>query len=61
MMSRKHYIAIAGILNDCWENEFITYEKDFFEVVKQFSEMFADDNDNFDSVRFTEACCMSIK
>ena len=56
MMSRKHYIAVAKILNDCWEEENIISEDDFRVVVNRFSAMFADDNPNFDRTRFVEAC-----
>ena len=56
MMSRKHYIAIAGILNDCWESHYIDSEDDFTLVVNRFGEMFSDDNPNFDFIKFSVAC-----
>tara|TARA_B100002003_G_C13870348_1_gene425589 strand:+ start:335 stop:517 length:183 start_codon:yes stop_codon:yes gene_type:complete len=56
MMSRKHYIAVADIINDCWNQHYIDSEEDFTAVVNRFGEMFSDDNPNFDFIKFSVAC-----
>ena len=53
MMTRKDYIATAEILKTYSE----AMDNFFFEdLVNDFADMFAEDNDRFNRVRFLEAC-----
>ena len=58
MMTRKDYIATAEILKTYSE----AMDYFFFEdLVNDFADMFAEDNDRFNRVRFVEACNWNIE
>ena len=48
--SRRHYIAIAGVIKDC-EDSKIKYR-----LFDMFCYLFTEDNPLFDKERFREAC-----
>ena len=53
MMTRKDYVSTAEILKTYSESmDFIFFE----DLVNDFADMFAEDNDRFNRVRFVEAC-----
>jgi hypothetical protein len=52
-MTRKDYIEISRILN---KYESVIEEKDFRDLVDDFSFMFEKDNPRFNSEKFWEAC-----
>lgn len=53
MMTRKDYIRTSEILN-AFQNEID--EIIFEDLIFNFAEMFANDNERFDAVRFAKAC-----
>jgi len=53
MMTRKDYIATAEILKTYSEAMDSFFVED---LVNDFADMFAEDNDRFNRVRFWEAC-----
>ena len=53
MMTRKDYVATAEILNG---NRYFINEGVFAEMVKEFGDYFASDNERFDFARFENAC-----
>jgi hypothetical protein len=54
MMTRKDYVAVAEILSDFREG--IQNPILFDELVIEFGHFFAEDNSNFKSDKFMEAC-----
>ena len=57
MMTRKDYVKTAEILNSYGsEMKLEVYE----DLVNDFIEMFADDNERFDSDRFWEECFKTV-
>lgn len=54
MMTRKDYVKVAEILNDFYSN-YPVEVSDFKELVLDFSDMFADDNPNFQAIKFWDA------
>ena len=53
-MTRKHYIAIARIINDnLWE---LRNSNNFLDFVQSLCAYFAEDNERFDSDKFRFAC-----
>jgi hypothetical protein len=57
-MSRKDYVTTADILNSYGDE----IRRDVFEdLVHDFSQMFAEDNERFDSDRFFEECFKNLK
>lgn len=52
MMTRKDYVKVAEILKSFHENNF----SEFADLVYDFSDMFSDDNPNFNEDKFIEAC-----
>jgi hypothetical protein len=57
MMTRKDYVATAEILNSYATEMKIDVLED---IVNDFIEMFAADNDRFDSDRFWEECFKNL-
>jgi hypothetical protein len=55
MMTRKDYVAVAGILNGISENP------DHISLVYKFVDLFQNDNPNFDEFRFVNACGLDIQ
>lgn len=53
MMTRKDYVEVARILN---KYKGVINEKDFMDIVDDFSFMFEQDNPRFNSEKFLEAC-----
>ena len=55
--SRQHYEMIAECLRENVRKDRPTIDEDmvFFDVVRELSEMFDDDNRNFDPARFWKA------
>ena len=53
MMTRKDYVATAEIINSYADNIKLEVLED---LVNDFIEMFAEDNERFDSDRFWEEC-----
>lgn len=53
MMTRKDYVETARILN---KYKTVIDEKDFIDLVDDFSYMFENDNERFNSEKFLEAC-----
>jgi hypothetical protein len=53
MMSRKDYVESARILNKYKD---VIDEKDFTDLIDDFSFMFEKDNPNFIADKFLEAC-----
>jgi len=53
MMTRKDYVATAEIINSYADEIKLTVLED---LVNDFIEMFASDNEKFDSDRFWEEC-----
>jgi hypothetical protein len=53
MMTRKDYVATAEIINSYADEIKLTVLED---LVNDFIEMFATDNERFDSDRFWEEC-----
>jgi len=51
-MTRKHYLAIADIL----EYRLCAKDNHPHEIAKRLADYFATDNGNFDRARFLEAC-----
>ena len=58
MMTRKDYVATAEILNSYGDE---ISQQVFEDLVYDFSQMFADDNEKFDSDRFHEECFKNLK
>ena len=59
MMTRKDYVSTAEILaenRDALESLGLEGEQIFSDLVNNFAEMFADDNDRFLSGKFFDAC-----
>ena len=59
MMTRKDYVETANILadsRDALESLGLEGEQIFSDLVNNFAEMFADDNDRFLSGKFFDAC-----
>jgi len=57
MMTRKDYVATAEILNSYGsEIKLEVYE----DLVNDFIQMFAEDNERFDSDRFWEECFKTV-
>jgi len=59
MMTRKDYVSTAEILADIRDGLTslgIEGEQIFSDLVNDFTEMFADDNDRFLSNKFIDAC-----
>jgi hypothetical protein len=52
-MTRKDYVTVAEILNG---NRYFINESVFAEMVKEFGDYFANDNERFDFVIFENAC-----
>jgi len=57
MMTRKDYVATAEILNSYGAEMRLEV---FEDLVNDFSEMFSEDNERFDSDRFWEECMKNI-
>ena len=53
MMTRKDYVATAQILND---NRAFIHPATFAQLVNEFGDYFANDNERFDYSRFENAC-----
>ena len=58
MMTRKDYVATAEIINS-YADEIKTEVLE--DLVNDFIEMFAEDNERFDSDRFWEECFKNTK
>jgi len=58
MMTRKDYVVVAEILNG---NRYFINEMVFEEMVKEFGDYFASDNENFNYARFEKACNGKVK
>jgi hypothetical protein len=59
MMTRKDYVSTAEILADIRDGLTslgVEGEQIFSDLVNDFTEMFADDNDRFLSNKFIDAC-----
>jgi hypothetical protein len=58
MMTRKDYVSTANILANIRESLISTPEGEsaFENLVADFAEMFENDNERFDAVRFDNAC-----
>jgi hypothetical protein len=59
MMTRKDYVSTAEILADYRRTFYSAGEKTadaFDELVNDFAQMFADDNDRFMRSKFIDAC-----
>ena len=57
MMTRKDYVATAEILNSYGSDMKLEV---FEDLVNDFTEMFAEDNERFDSDRFWEECFKNL-
>lgn len=57
MMTRKDYVATAEILNSYGDE---IPQQVFEDLVYDFSQMFSDDNERFDSDRFHEECYKNL-
>ena len=57
MMTRKDYLATAEILNSYGSDMKLEV---FEDLVNDFIEMFAEDNERFDSDRFWEECFKTV-
>ena len=57
MMTRKDYVATAEILNSYGDEIKLAV---FEDLVNDFTEMFATDNEKFDSDRFWEECFKNL-
>jgi hypothetical protein len=57
MMTRKDYVATAEILNSYGSEISLSV---FEDLVFDFSEMFAEENEKFDSDRFHEECFKNL-
>lgn len=57
IFQKRHYQAIAKILNDCLLCH-MKNSKDIRFAIVEFSDMFLRDNENFDRNVFLEACGM---
>ena len=57
-MSRKDYIAIAGIIKNCKHGISTASQA---KLADELCELFLFDNENFDSGKFLEACGFWIK
>jgi hypothetical protein len=58
MMSRKDYIKVSEVIK--------FYKSDMTEqlhrdLVNEFSDIFSEDNKNFDSIRFATACGLEVE
>jgi hypothetical protein len=53
MMTRKDYVVVAEILNG---NRLFIHPATFAELVNEFGDYFASDNERFDYARFENAC-----
>jgi len=58
MMTRKDYVATAEILNSYGDE---ISQQVFEDLVYDFSQMFSDDNEKFDSDRFHEEVYKNLK
>jgi hypothetical protein len=56
MMTRKDYVKTASILKTHFENNPQLSQEVFEDLVDEFSLMFEEDNERFDSDKFLEAC-----
>lgn len=59
MMTRKDYVSTAEILSDYRRTFYSVSEKTadaFDELVNDFAQMFADDNERFMRSKFVDAC-----
>ena len=59
MMTRKDYVKVAEILKSFGDNVENNHS-DFFDLVYDFSDMFAEDNPNFQEKKFLKACGLDI-
>ena len=59
MMTRKDYVKVAEILKSFGDNVENNHS-DFFDLVYDFSDMFAEDNPNFQEKKFLQACGLDI-
>ena len=59
MMTRKDYVKVAEILKSFGDNVENNHS-DFFDLVYDFSDMFANDNPNFQEKKFVQACGLDI-
>jgi hypothetical protein len=57
MMTRKDYVATAEILNSYGSDMKLEV---FEDLVNDFTEMFAEDNERFDSDRFWSECFKNL-
>ncbi len=56
-MSRKHYIKVAGIIASQYATCLTDEERDkVARIAMSLADMFAQDNERFDQVRFYTAC-----
>lgn len=59
MMTRKDYVKVAEILKSFGDNVENNHS-DFLDLVYDFSDMFAEDNPNFQEKKFVQACGLDI-
>ena len=59
MMTRKDYVKVAEILKSFGDNVENNHS-DFLNLVYDFSDMFANDNPNFQEKKFVQACGLDI-
>lgn len=59
MMTRKDYVKVAEILKSFGDNVENNHSN-FFDLVYDFADMFAEDNPNFQEKKFVQACGLDI-
>ena len=60
MMTRKDYVKTAEILKNFYDHNSIS-DNDFIDLVYEFADWFAEDNPNFQEIKFVNACGLDIK
>ena len=58
MMSRKDYIKVSDVIKFYKADMSDQLHRD---LVNEFSDIFAEDNKNFDSIRFATACGLEVE
>ena len=60
MMTRKDYVKTAEILKNFYDHNSIN-DNDFIDLVYEFADWFAEDNPNFQEIKFVHACGLDIQ
>ena len=60
MMTRKDYVKTAEIIKSFNDHVNLNHS-DFLDLVYDFADMFAEDNPNFQEIKFVQACGLDIQ